>query len=82
MAPGAVADWHSHPQHTIYAVTDAKMQVEIKDKETTTFELKAGQAIWSPAVTHRTSNAGKNTFYSNYYGYKIIPVYALSPVPG
>lgn len=61
-APGAVADWHSHPQYTAYAVTDVKMQVEIKGKETTVAELKAGQAMWSPAVTHKTSNVGKEPF--------------------
>lgn len=61
-APGAVADWHSHPQYTAYAVTDVKMKVEIKDKETSTVELKAGQSIWSPAVTHKTTNVGKKPF--------------------
>jgi quercetin dioxygenase-like cupin family protein len=61
-APGAVADWHSHPQHTVYAVTDVKMKVEIKGKEATTAELKAGQAIWSPGVTHRTTNVGQTPF--------------------
>ena len=61
-APGAVADWHSHPQYTVYAVTDVKMQVEIKDKETTTTDIKAGQAMWSPAVTHKTTNVGKKPF--------------------
>jgi quercetin dioxygenase-like cupin family protein len=61
-APGAVAVWHSHPQYTAYAVTDVKMQVEIKGKETTVAELKAGQAMWSPAVTHQTSNVGKKAF--------------------
>jgi quercetin dioxygenase-like cupin family protein len=61
-APGAVAVWHSHPQYTAYAVTDVKMQVEIKGKENTIAELKAGQAMWSPAVTHQTSNVGKKAF--------------------
>lgn len=61
-APGAVADWHSHPQYTAYAVTDVKMQVEIKGKETAIAEVKAGQAIWSPAVTHKTTNVGKAPF--------------------
>lgn len=59
---GAVADWHSHPQYTVYAVTDVKMKVEIKDKEPNVVEIKAGQAIWSPAVTHQTTNVGKNPF--------------------
>lgn len=61
-APGAVADWHSHPQYTAYAVTDVKMQVEMKDKKTSVVDLKAGQAIWSPAVKHKTSNVGKKAF--------------------
>ena len=57
-APGAVADWHSHPQHTIYALTDIKMKEEVKDKEVMMAELKAGQAMWFPAVTHKITNAG------------------------
>ena len=61
-APGAVADWHSHPQYTIYAVTDIKMKAEVKGKDAVTVELKAGQAMWSPAVTHKTTNIGKKTF--------------------
>ncbi len=60
--PGAVADWHSHPQYTAYALTDLKMQVEIENTETTVAELEEGQAIWSPAVKHRTSNVGKKSF--------------------
>ncbi len=61
-APGAVAVWHSHPQYTAYAATDVKMQVEIKGQKTTVAELKAGQAMWSPAVTHQTTNVGKAAF--------------------
>lgn len=61
-APGAVADWHSHPQHTVYAVNDVNMRVEVEGKEASTANLKAGQAIWSPAVTHKTTNVGKTTF--------------------
>jgi quercetin dioxygenase-like cupin family protein len=61
-APGAVADWHSHPQYAGYAVTDVKMQVEIKGQPTTVAELKAGQGLWSPPVTHKTTNVGKKPF--------------------
>ena len=61
-APGAVADWHGHPPYTVYAVTAVKMKVEVKGNETTTVEMKAGQASWSPAVTHKTTNAGKTPF--------------------
>lgn len=62
ISPGAVADWHSHPQYTTYAVTDAKMKVEIEGKETVNAELKAGQASWSPAVNHKVTNTGKKPF--------------------
>ena len=61
-APGAFADWHSHPQYTIYAVTDVKMKEEIKGKEATVAEMKAGQAMWSDAVTHTVTNVGKMPF--------------------
>lgn len=61
-APGAVADWHSHPQHTLYALTDVNMKEELKGQEAITAEMKAGQAIWSPAVTHKTTNVGKKPF--------------------
>jgi quercetin dioxygenase-like cupin family protein len=61
-APGAVADWHSHPQYSAYAITDVKMKVEFKDKEPVTMDLKAGQAVYSPAVTHKTTNVGKKPF--------------------
>jgi quercetin dioxygenase-like cupin family protein len=58
-APGAVATWHSHPQYTAYATTAVKLQVEIKGQPTTVADLKKGQALWSPAVTHQTTNVGK-----------------------
>ena len=61
-AKGAVADWHSHPEHTAYAATKVKMKAEEKDKAASIIELQAGQAVWSPAVTHRTSNIGKKKF--------------------
>lgn len=61
-APGAVADWHSHPQYTVYAITDISMKVEVKGKPTSTMNLKAGQAAYSPAVTHKTSNVGTKPF--------------------
>lgn len=61
-APGAVAVWHSHPEYSVYALTDIKMKVEVEGKETVIAEMKAGQAMWSPAVTHQTTNVGKKPF--------------------
>lgn len=57
--PGSVADWHDHSDHTVYAVTDIKMKEEMKDKEPGTIEMKAGQAAFAPACTHKVTNVGK-----------------------
>jgi quercetin dioxygenase-like cupin family protein len=59
LAPNAVADWHSHPQHTVYAISNVLIKVEDKGKEPTTVEVKAGQAMWFPAITHKITNIGK-----------------------
>lgn len=59
MAPGSVADWHPHPEFTTYALTDGKMLVEVKGKDPITADIKAGQASWSPALTHKVTNLGK-----------------------
>ena len=61
-AVGAVATWHTHPQYTVYAVTDVKMQVEVKGEKNAIAELKAGQAMYSQAVTHQTTNVGIKPF--------------------
>lgn len=61
-APGAVADWHSHSQYSVYAVTSVKMKTEVKGKEDVIIEFKAGDVGWSEAVTHKTTNVGKKPF--------------------
>ena len=61
-APGAVADWHSHKLHAVYAITDLKMKAEEKGKEPVTVELKAGDAVSLPAVKHKTTNIGDAAF--------------------
>jgi len=57
-APGAVSDWHSHPNYVIYALTDAKMELTEKGKAAYIKELKAGTASYMPAVTHMAKNIG------------------------
>ena len=61
-APGAIAVWHSHQEYSVYALTDVKMKVEVEGKETVVVDMKAGQAAWSPAITHQTTNVGKKPF--------------------
>jgi quercetin dioxygenase-like cupin family protein len=57
-APGQVTPWHSHPDYILYALTDGKLEVTDKDKPATVLNIKAGQALFMPAVTHMTKNVG------------------------
>jgi beta-alanine degradation protein BauB len=61
-APGAVADWHSHKAHSVYAITDVKMKAEVKGKEPATVEVKAGESVSLGAVKHKTTNIGDAAF--------------------
>lgn len=58
VGPGETIPWHSHPNHVAYALTDAKIDITDKDKPTITAELKAGEALYIPAVTHMAKNVG------------------------
>jgi ketosteroid isomerase-like protein/quercetin dioxygenase-like cupin family protein len=51
---------HSHPDAVAIAVTDTKLRHTLPDGKTDDRELKAGSAVWTPAVTHAGENlAGK-----------------------
>ena len=47
---------HSHPDAVAIAVTDAKLRHSFPDGKTQDAELKAGSALWTPAVTHAGEN--------------------------
>jgi quercetin dioxygenase-like cupin family protein len=57
-APGDSIGMHSHPDHAVYAVTGGKLRVTTSDGKTQVAELKAGDPIWFPAVTHGAKNIG------------------------
>lgn len=59
--PGATAAWHSHPNHSIYAVTGGKIEITEKGKKTVAMDIKAGTAMYMPAVTHMAKNTGMST---------------------
>ncbi|MFV5685246.1 cupin domain-containing protein [Flavobacterium sp. GB2R13] len=59
--PGATAAWHSHPNHVIYALTSGKIEITEKGKAATTMDIKAGNAMYMPAVTHMGKNVGTTT---------------------
>jgi quercetin dioxygenase-like cupin family protein len=60
-APGETTPWHSHPNNVIYALTDGKIEITDKDKPARVLELKAGEAVYMPAVTHMVKNIGSTT---------------------
>jgi quercetin dioxygenase-like cupin family protein len=47
---------HSHPNTTVIPLTDAKVKFTMPDGKSVERELKAGEAIWSPAETHLSEN--------------------------
>ncbi len=61
MAPGDVIPWHSHPNHVAYVVAPGKIEITNKGEAPVTFDVKAGEALFLPAVTHTGKNTGKTT---------------------
>ena len=57
-APGETAEWHSHPNHVVYVLTNGKMELTDKGKAAVVVEFKAGDAMYIPAVTHMAKNIG------------------------
>ena len=60
-APGDVAPWHQHPDHVVYALTSGTIEITDKGKPAQTLEIKAGDAMYLPAVTHMAKNVGTTT---------------------
>jgi beta-alanine degradation protein BauB len=60
-APGGVTPWHSHPNYLLYSLTDGKLETTEKGKPATVLNLKAGEALFMPAVTHMAKNVGTTT---------------------
>ncbi len=56
--PGEKLETHSHPANVVYALTSGKAKFTSPDGKSEEREIKAGQAIWSDAVTHSTENTG------------------------
>ena len=56
--PGEKLEMHSHPAHVLYCLTSHKVKFTSPDGKAQEREFKAGQAIWSDAVTHSTEVTG------------------------
>jgi quercetin dioxygenase-like cupin family protein len=59
--PGVATPWHSHPNNFIYALTDGKLEITDQGKKPVIYEIKAGQVVYFPAVTHMVKNVGTTT---------------------
>lgn len=60
-APGDVMPWHSHPAHTVYAVSGGKIEITAKDQPPVVIDIKAGEVLYIEPVTHMAKNIGKTT---------------------
>jgi len=56
--PGEKLEKHSHPDYIIYALTPGKRKFTSADGKREERALKAGQTVWSDAVTHTVENTG------------------------
>jgi quercetin dioxygenase-like cupin family protein len=45
----------------VYALTDGKLEITDKGKPANVIELKAGDTMYMPAVTHMAKNVGTTT---------------------
>ncbi len=61
MAPKEVIPWHTHPDHVIYVLIGGKIEITDKGKEPVIIDVKAGDVLYIPAVTHMARNIGITT---------------------
>lgn len=57
-APGEKSVMHGHPDGVAVFLGDAAAQFTYPDGKTEAVEMKAGQAMWFPAVEHLPENTG------------------------
>lgn len=55
---GGTEKSHSHPAHVVYVVAPFKIRFTFPDGRTAVREAKAGDVLFSEAVTHATENIG------------------------
>jgi len=58
IAVNETVPWHHHPDHVVYALTDGKIEITDKGKAPVIFDIKAGDAMLIPSVTHMAKNIG------------------------
>jgi beta-alanine degradation protein BauB len=60
-APGEAMPMHSHPAHTVYAVTGGTIEITAKGEAPVVMEIKPGDVVFMEPVTHTGRNIGKTT---------------------
>lgn len=60
-APGAIAVWHWHPAHVVYALSDGTIEITNKGEEPKKMDIMEGTAMFMPSVTHMAKNVGNTT---------------------
>ena len=58
--PGDKTGMHAHPDVVAYAMTPAKFKFSFPDGQEMEAELKTGEAMFAPAMSHITENTGTN----------------------
>ena len=58
VSAGTKTTMHEHPDNVVVGLTDSKVRFTDADGKSTDSELKADQAMWSPAGKHRGENIG------------------------
>ena len=61
ITPGETIPWHHHPDHTIYALADGKIEITDKGKAPIIMDIKAGDAMYIPSVKKKKKNLGNTT---------------------
>jgi quinol monooxygenase YgiN/quercetin dioxygenase-like cupin family protein len=56
---GDTEDFHSHPAHVLYVLEPFKIRFRFPDGRTGMREVKAGEVLFSEAVTHSPVNVGE-----------------------
>jgi quercetin dioxygenase-like cupin family protein len=62
--PGQKAAMHSHPDHVVYVLDDATIQLTGPDGKSQDVSIKAGQALFLPAGPHAAENVGKTAAHN------------------
>ena len=62
VGPGEKSIMHRHPNAVAIFMTDVNGKFTFPDGKTEEMSRKAGEVLWTPAVTHQPENVGTTSF--------------------